>query len=196
MDLPASNYRYTVDEYLARELAATERHEFHDGEILAMSGGSMEASLITANFIRRAGNALDGKPCRVFESNLRVRIASQNRYVYPDSLIICGTVEFDPLDSKRHTILNPKVIIEVLSPSTEAYDRGDKFASYREIRTLEEYVMISQHRANVESWLRQPDGDWSIVCYTEIEATAKIRSLQIEMPMMQIYAGVEWPGKD
>ena len=193
MGLPVEKHRYTTEEYLAKELSATEKHEFQDGEILAMSGGSYEASLIACNFIGELNTALKGKPGRVLESNVRVRIARDNRYVYPDSMIICGSPEFDPLDNKRHTVLNPRVIIEVLSPSTEAYDRGDKFDSYRAIPSLEEYVMISQDRANMESWLRQPSGDWSIISTKGLEAVAKVRCLGIELSMADIYAGVEWP---
>ena len=195
MGLPAEKHRHTIDEYLTLELSATDKHEFHDGEILAMSGGSYEASLIACNFIGELSTALKGKPCHVLESNLRVRIAEDNRYVYPDSMIICGAPEFDPLDNKRHTILNPRVIVEVLSPSTEAYDRGDKFDSYRAIPSLEEYLMISQDRANVESWLRQPSGDWSVLSITDIGAVAKVRCLGIEIALADIYSGVEWPGK-
>ena len=209
MGLPTDNRRYSIQEYLAFELAATEKHEFHDGIILDMSGapcyieeaadftlesgGTLEASLIIVNLIRELSTALKGKPCRLAESNLRVRIARQNRYLYPDSLIFCGPPEFDSLDGKRHTLVNPRVIIEVLSPSTEAYDRGEKFASYREIESLEEYIMITQDRPSVESWLRKPTGDWSIESSTVMQSTAQVRCLGIQLPLTEIYAGVEWP---
>ena len=90
-------------------------------------------------------------------------------------------------------MLNPRVIVEVLSPSTEAYDRGDKFTQYREIETFEEYLLISQDRPNVESWLRQPDGAWSIANHTSLDAAAKVRSLAIDIPLAEIYAGIDWP---
>ena len=93
----------------------------------------------------------------------------------------------------RHTLLNPKVIVEVLSLSTEGYDRGDKFTQYREIETFEEYILISQDRPNVESFLRQADGAWSILNYTDMASSAKIRCLGIDIPLPEIYAGVEWP---
>ena len=139
------------------------------------------------------GNALKGTPCRVAESNLRIRIPRRPQCVYPDASIICGPLQFDPQDNPRHTIVNPKVIIEVLPPSTEAYDRGDKFTQYREIDSLEEYILISQTRPSVESFLRQPDGAWSFLNFTGLELAAKIRSLGIVIPMAEIYAGVEWP---
>lgn len=172
---------------------AEERHEYQDGEILAMAGGSPDQSFIIANFVREAGNALKGKPCRVAESNLRIRIPQKPRYMYPDASIICGPLEFDPQDPRRHTILNPKVIIEVLSPSTEAYDRGDKFTQFREIQAFEEYILISQDRPNFESFLRQADGAWSILNFTGLDAAAKIRSLGISIPKAELYAGIEWP---
>ncbi len=192
MGVPVEKRRYSIAEYLELERTADVRHEYQDGEILAMSGGSLEQSLITANLIREAGNALKGKPCRVADSNLRVRIPGKGRYMYLDALVFCGPAQFDPQDDKRHTILNPRVSVEVLSPSTEAYDRGDKFTQYRDIESFEEYVLISQDRPNVESWLRQPDGAWSIATHTTLDATAKIRSLGVEISMTEIYAGVEW----
>lgn len=193
MGVPVRKHRYSVEEYLELERDADVRHEYDEGEILAMSGGSLEQSIIAANVIREAGNALKGKPCRVADSNLRVRIARRNRYLYPDALIFCGPPQFDPQDVKRHTILNPRVVVEVLSPSTEAYDRGDKFAQYRLIDSFEEYVLISQDKPNVESWLRQPDGAWSIAIHAALDGVAAIRCLGVDIPMAEIYAGVEWP---
>ncbi len=189
--MPVQKCRYTIEEYLKFERDSDERHEYQDGEVLAMAGGP-EQSFITANIVREAGNALKGKPCRVAESNLRIRIPSRPRYVYPDALIICGPLKFDPQDDKRHTILNPRVIIEVLSPSTEGYDRGEKFTQYRQIESFEEYILISQDRPNVESLLRQPDGAWSILNFTGLEIAAKIRCLGLEIPMSEIYAGIEF----
>jgi Uma2 family endonuclease len=193
MGVPIAKRRYTIEEYLELERTAEERHEYQDGEILAMSGGTVEQSLIAANVIREAGNALKGKPCRVADSNLRVRIARQGRYVYPDALIFCGAPQFDPQDVKRHTILNPRVIIEVLSESTEAYDRGDKFAQYRQIESFEEYVLIAQDRPSVETILRERDGAWSFQNHNGLAAVATFRSLGIEIPLTEIYAGIEFP---
>ena len=195
MGMPAQSRRHTIKEYFELDRVADERHEYHDGAILVMTGGSPDHSFITANLVGEVGNALKGKPCRVAESNLRIGIPRRPRYVYPDASIICGSLQFDQQDDQQHTVLNPKVIIEVLSPSTEAYDRGDKFTQYREIETFDEYILISQTRPNVESLLRQPDGAWSILNFTGIEATAKIRSMQIEIPLTEIYAEIEWPSE-
>jgi Uma2 family endonuclease len=137
-------------------------------------------------------NALKGKPCRVAESNLRIRIPRPPRYVYPDASVICGPVQLDPQDPQRHSILNPRVVVEVLSPSTEGYDRGEKFTQYRQIDSFEEYILISQDRPNFESFLRQPDGGRSIQTCTDLQSIAKIRSLGIEIPMTEIDAVIEF----
>jgi len=192
MGLTVEKRRLSIEEYFEMERDSDERHEYQDGQILAMAGGSPEQSFIIANIVGEVRTALKGKPCRVAESNLRIRVPHRPHCVYPDASIICGPLQFDPQDDRRQTITNPRVIIEVLSPSTEAYDRGDKFTQYREIESFEEYILISQDRPNVESFLRQPDGAWSILNFTGMETTAKIRSLGIEVPMTEIYAGIEW----
>src|SRR5947209_11432354 len=122
MGLPVEKKRLTIDDYLRRERDSLDKHEFHDGEMLAMPGGTYEHSLIIANVTREMGNALKGTPCRVVQSNLRVRIAHKPLYVYPDVSVICGQPQFDPQDNARQTVTNPRVIIEVLSPTTEACD--------------------------------------------------------------------------
>lgn len=182
--------RYTVEEYLRLEADATEKHDYRDGEILAMSGGSYEHSLITANVIRELGNRLRNTSCRVFESNLRVAVARDVRYSYPDAFVICGEAQFDPKDRNRTTVTNPRVVIEVLSESTESADRGEKFQRYLKLESLQEYVLIAQDRARVESFFRQPDGTW-LFAYTEgRDATAHLRSLDVRLPLAEVYEGV------
>ena len=192
MGIPVHKHRCTIEQYFEIERDSDVRHEFLEGEILAMAGGSPEQSFIIVNLARELSIALKGKPCRVAESNLRVRIPHRARCVYPDASIICGPLQLDPQDPERHTILNPKVIVEVLSQSTEAYDRGDKFAQYREIESFEEYILVSQNRPQLESFLRQPDGAWSIQSFTGLEATATIRCLSLLIPMAEIYSGIEF----
>ena len=191
--MPAAKRRYTVAEYLEMELVAVEKHEFHDGEILAMSGGTYESSIINANLVSALHRLLQGKPCRVTDSNLRVRPLSLKRYVYPDMVIVCGPPAFDPLDVGRMTINNPSVVIEVLSRSTEAYDRGDKFRFYRELESMHEYVLVSEDRAMLESFLRLPDGTWSFAAFAGVAGIAEIRSLHLRLPLADVYAGIEWP---
>src|SRR5438105_5763209 len=130
--------RFTIDEYLRLEASAKQRHEYRNGQIIAMAGGSPEHSLIIANVIRELGNHLKGKPCRVYDSNLRVRIPRTPLYTYPDVSVICGETQVDPQDPGRTTATNPRLIVEVLSSSTEADDRGEKFRRYRSLESLDE----------------------------------------------------------
>lgn len=190
MGLPAAKRRYTVAEYLELERNSADRHEFNDGEILAMAGGTPEHSLIVANVIREVGNRLKGKPCRVYDTNLRVAVAGPSRYLYPDSSVICGPVEYDLQDASRQTVTNPRLIVEVLSPSTEAYDRGEKFTRYRGIASFQEYVLVSQHTPLVETFYRQPDGTWLVNFFSGLDAVARLRSLDIPLPLQEVYSGV------
>ena len=187
-----SERHITISEYLRREQTATNRHEYHDGEVLEMSGGTYAHSLITANIVGEMRNRLRGGPCRALESNMRVASRETNRYVYPDASAICDPPEFDPEDVNQTTILNPRVIFEVLSESTEAYDRGEKFSHYRRIPSLREYVLVAQNQALVETFLRQDDETWSLIAWEGLERTARIRSLEIEIPLSEIYAGVDF----
>jgi Uma2 family endonuclease len=188
--------RFTVTEYLQLEAGAKVRHEFRDGEIVAMAGGSPEHSLIIANIIRELGNRLKGKPCRVYDSNLRVRIPRTPLYTYPDVSVICGETQVDPQDPGRTTATNPRLIVEVLSNSTEADDRGEKFRRYLSLESLEEYVLVSQVRARVETFTRQGDGSWRFATAAELESRAVFSSLQVELPLSEIYAGVQFPPEE
>src|SRR4051812_38328840 len=160
MSMPAVKRRYSIAEYLEFEEKAEIRHEFHDGEILAMSGGTYRHSRINTNSMIALGNLLKGNPCHPLDSNMRVRIPSLMSYVYPDISVVCEEPQFDADDPKMTTIINPRVVIEVLSESTEAYDRGTKFDLYRQLPSLEEYVLISQQTPLVETYQRQPKGAW------------------------------------
>jgi Uma2 family endonuclease len=191
-----SRPRYSVEEYLRLEGDSAERHEFRDGQIVAVSGGTEPHSLIIANVVGALWGRLRGGPCRVYESNLRLRIPRKPLYCYPDASIVCGPAQYDPQGPQRTTILNPRIIIEVLSPSTEAYDRGEKFTDYREIDSLEEYVLIDQKEPSVQTFLRQGDGTWSFAAWAGMETAAKIRCLGLEIPMAELYAGVEFPPRD
>ena len=192
MGLPAEKRLFTAEEYFRIELQSPTRHEYHDGQIFEMSGGSYEHSLIISNTNRRLGNALDGKPCRVLDGNLKIGIASMDRFVYPDVFVICGQPQFDPRDPNRHTVTNPRLIVEVLSPSTESYDRTAKFNRYRELDSFEEYVLISQNQAAVETFFRQPDRTWLFTPHSGVEAVVHLRSLTIEPRLADLYAGVEF----
>lgn len=188
--------RYTVEQYLRLERDSALKHEFRDGQIIDMAGGSAEHSLIIANLIGELRARLKGSPCRVYDSNLRVRIAKKLRYAYPDASVICGEAQFDPVDSARTTVTNPRVVIEVLSPATELYDRGEKFRRYLELESLEEYVLVAQDEARVETLFRQSDGTWLFATANGRDAAARLRSLRIDLPLAEVYAGVDFPPAD
>lgn len=189
----AKTERVSFAEYLRREERAVDKHEFHNGEMLAMSGGTYEHSRVAANLISSMANRLAGGPCFVLESNMRTRQLQDRHYVYPDALVICGEPAFDPDDRNRTTITNPTAVFEILSASTEAYDRGEKFNLYRGIEILREYVLVSQHHPLVETFLRQDDGSWSLLAYEGQGAVARLRSLDIDLPLAEVYAGIKFP---
>jgi Uma2 family endonuclease len=158
MGEPAERLRMTPGEYLAYERACLEgKHEYVDGEIFAMAGGTREHSLIGANIVRELGNALENAPCEVHSSALRVGAADKS-YHYPDASVVFDESRFE--DATRDVLLNPSLIVEVLSDSTERYDRAGKFAHYRTIESLRDYVLISQDTQLVEHYRRLPDGAW------------------------------------
>lgn len=197
MTMPLTSRRYTVQEYLAFEETARDRHEFHDGEVRMMSGGTYSQSLINANLMRVLGNKLTDTPCRPVDCNLRLRIGRPSSYVYPDVSVICGQPAFDLNDTKQTTVLNPKVVFETLSDSTESYDRGEKFLMYREVDSLEEYVLVSQHTVRVETFTRLPDGLWRIERAVEgIDRSVRIASLGIALPLAEIYRDVTFPADE
>jgi Uma2 family endonuclease len=139
-------------EYIEIERNSEIKHEYFDGEIFAMSGASRSHNLIVANVVIAIGNQLKKKPCRVYPSDMRLKIETTKLYTYPDAMIVCGQDKFD--DDHKDMLLNPDVIIEVLSDSTESYDRGKKFENYRKIASLKEYVLISQDVRKIEKFLK------------------------------------------
>lgn len=193
MTLPQPVIRCTPEEYLRREHDAAEKHEYYHGEVFAMSGGTFEHSRITANVIRELGNRLVGTPCGVQESNLRVRVPRTTLYTYPDASVLCGDPQFDPLDTGRRTLTNPTLLVEVLSPSTESWDRGGKFDNYRLIDSLREYVLISWDAPRVETYQRQPDGKWVFAAALGLSAAALLNSIHVELPLAEVYRGVSLP---
>jgi len=191
--IPILRRRFTVDEYYKLEDLAEVRHEYHDGEILAMAGGSMSHSQICMNLCRELSGRLKGSPCQAFESNLRSRIEESNRNVYPDLSVVCGPVELDTRDKSRGTILNPRVVIEVISPSTERYDRTEKRDHYLKVATLEVHVLVDQDRPRVEVLSRTPGGQWELSFATGLDASLKIPALKIDIPLREVYDRVEFP---
>ena len=185
--------RYSLEEYLAYEESVPTKHEFDDGEILAMSGASPEHALITANLTAALHTGLKGTSCRVYSSDLKIGIPLTGRVLYPDGTIVCGSLEFHPDDPKHRIVTNPRTIVEVLSPSTASYDRVEKFLAYRSILSLQEYVLVSQERPLVETFVKQADGNWLVAgAFIGLEKNARLASTGSEIPLTDIYAGVEF----
>ncbi len=180
----------TPAEYLTFERTAEFRHEFVGGEILAMAGGTPAHSLIAANLIREIGNALRGSACRTYTNDLRIAAPAGEMYTYPDLSVVCGEPQFDPADAD--TLINPTLLVEVLSPSTESWDRGGKFAYYRRIPSLKEYLLVSQDRPRVERYLRQGE-DWLLTEFSGRDAVLTLGSVPAQVSLAEIYARVAFP---
>ena len=154
-----ARHRYSYEEYLAYERDSALKHEYEDGEILAMAGGSRRHNAL-ASRISAALEAGRGPGCIAFQSDQRVRILATGKATYPDASMVCGDIEGDPADPSGHTIVNPILLVEVLSPSTESEDRGNKWQHYQHLDSLREYVLVSQHQPRVEVFRRLQDGGW------------------------------------
>lgn len=179
--------RLSPEEYLAFERAAEERHEYADGEIFAMSGGTIAHSEITGNIHGELRTAVRPRGCRVLNGDMRIHVEATGRYVYADVSVLCDRPLFR--DERRDTLLNPKLIVEVLSDSTEAYDRGDKFAGYRTIPSLRTYVLASQKEPRIEVFTRQPDGSWVLRVFGPGERAA-LTDIDVLLDVDSVYKGV------
>lgn len=181
---------FTEEEYLALEQAADYKSEYYDGKIYAMSGGTPDHGLIALSLGGALLRLLAPTPCRVYNSDVRLLVEKSQLYTYPDLMVVCGKLQFAP--KSKTTLTNPIVIVEVLSESTQAYDRGEKFAFYKKVATLREYVMIDSERAHVEV-LRRAEGDaWTIEMSDGMDASAHFESVNCEIPLRQIYDKVSW----
>ncbi len=176
--------RMTPAEYLAFERASEVKHEYVHGELFAMAGGTRAHSLLAANVQAELRSALFDRPCEVHTSDLRVKIAVTGRYVYPDATVACGELRFE--DDTLDTLLNPTVIVEVLSDSTEAYDRGDKFEGYRSVLSVTDYVLVSQKAVRVEHYRREPDGAWRFVALGPGDALT-LEALGVRVELERLY---------
>lgn len=181
---PVPEYRF--EDYLAVERESTDvRHEYLQGQVFAMAGGSYEHNLITANLARRLGNQLEGGPCAVLSSDMRMRIEAADACAYPDVSVLRGEPLF--YDARRDVLTNPVLIAEVLSPSTEAYDRGGKFALYRRLPSLRHYLVVAQDQVAVDVFTRRPDGRWLLDAYADPDAEILLEALDCRLSMREIY---------
>ncbi|MBI4670732.1 MAG: Uma2 family endonuclease [Chloroflexi bacterium] len=179
----------TPEEYLAVEETSRDKHEYWFGETYMMAGTSINHNQIVNNTFKAFDRKLEGQPCRVFTSDIRLRSLQDDVYTYPDVMVICGEIEIDP--RQQDTVMNPQVIVEVWSDSTQDYDCGAKFKMYRKIPSLREYVMIDQAAPYIEHYRR--DGHfWVLETLEGMDAKLRLRSLDCEIDLAEIYRQVEW----
>jgi Uma2 family endonuclease len=190
MSLPADAY-VTPEEYLTFERASPTKHEYFAGAVFAMSGVTRAHSLISGNLFAALHAQLRGRPCEPHASDMRVRVSETGLYTYPDVFVVCGEPEFE--DAEVDTLLNPTLIVEILSPSTEAYDRGDKFAHYRTIPSLREFILVSQDRPRIERFVRQEDDTWLLAETSGLEATVTLAAIRCELRLAEVYERVVFP---
>lgn len=176
--------RATYAEYIALEQSSDTKHEYVGGSVIAMAGGSVEHGRLVSRITALLSNALEGKPCIVLPADVRVRIRSADRSTYPDVYVVCGEVERDAEDD--HAIVNPILIVEVLSDSTAESDRGDKFADYRRLRSLREYVLVSQRERRIDVYRREPRR-WVLEEHTRGE-TLPFEALDAALSVDDVYA--------
>jgi Uma2 family endonuclease len=190
--------RVSPAEYLVRERRAQTKSEYLGGFIVAMSGASRLHNYVTLDIAVALHQQLGDSPCDLFANDMRVKITETGDYTYPDVVVACGDVQFE--DAEIDTLLTPTVIIEVLSPSTEGYDRGAKFASYRQIPTLHEYLLVAQDRPSVEHYARQGE-QWLLTTVTDLDASVQLSAIGCELRLREIYRRVNVvtrsePGRD
>jgi Uma2 family endonuclease len=183
--------KITEEQYLAIDRAAEFRSELLDGEMIAMSGGSMRHADLQANLIGELFAALRGSDCRVYSSDFRVRVSKTRMYAYPDVSVVCGRPVL--ADERQDILLNPIVIFEILSPSTEKYDRGVKFQHYRTIDSLKGYILVAQDAVRVEHYTRCDDNTWTLGDHQTLQEELKIASIGVSLPLSRIYDRIELP---
>jgi Uma2 family endonuclease len=182
--------RLTPEQYLEMERAAEFKSDYYDGHMYAMSGGSLRHAVIIANLARELGIALKNRPCTVTTNDLRLRVGSGKLYTYPDVIVFCGEAKL--ADRHNDTLLNPTMIAEVLSPSTEGYDRGLKSTHYRTIDSLQEYALVSQSEPRVEVYKRQLDHRWLLTEFAGPDAVCRFESLDLGVALADIYHNISF----
>ena len=181
--------KYTPGEYIALERESEIKSEYYNGEIFAMGGVSERHNLITLNIAGELRQQMKGRPCKTYSNDMRVKVSQAGPYTYPDVVGVCDEPRFD--DDHADTLLNPTVIFEVLSKSTEAYDRGEKFVHYRKIGSLKEYLLVSQDRYLIEHYIRQPDNNWILSEREGLEGIVDLPSVACRLALAEVYKKVE-----
>ena len=179
----------TPDEYLIFERKANDKSEYFNGEIFAMAGASKKHNLIVGNAFAELHAQLKKRPCQIYANDMRVKVSATGLYTYPDIVAVCEKEQFD--DKEKDTLLNPTLIIEVLSDSTEAYDRGEKFKQYRQLASLKEYVLIAQNKYLIEHYVRQPNEQWLFSETDDLQNTMQFSAINCHLTLHEVYNKVE-----
>ena len=183
--------RMTAEEYLALERQASYKSEYFNGEVFAMSGASRRHNLISLNIGAELRAQLKQRPCEVYTSDMRVKISRTGLYTYPDVVVVCEEPTFE--DADVDTLLNPTLLVEVLSKTTEDYDRGGKFEHYRTLTSVQEYLLVAQERCHVVHYTHQPDNTWLLAETSDIHAHIHLPSLGCDLALSEVYAKVHFP---
>jgi Uma2 family endonuclease len=187
---PTKTY-LTPEQYLEIERKAEFKSEYYQGEMFAMSGAREGHNLIVVNLVGELHQQLRERPCRAYVNDMRVCVNATAMYTYPDAVVVCGEPQF--LDETRDTLLNPSLIVEVLSPSTEFYDRVRKFEHYRSVESVSEYLLVSSERVSAELYTRQPDGRWLLTTASRLEDSLDLQSVGVDLALADLYEKVEFP---
>src|SRR6266571_2141548 len=194
MALAQNASRLSEADYLRLERQAETRSEYFDGEMFAMAGGTRAHSLIATNLLAALSNRLRATDCAVYNMDMRVKVEATGLLTYPDVSVACGEQRF--LGEQEDTLLNPILIIEVLSDSTEAYDRGKKFEHYRQLPSCREYLLVSQKEPRIEQFIRQANGEWTLKEAGDIRAEIHLPALQVVLPLSEVFSKVQFtPGR-
>jgi Uma2 family endonuclease len=182
---------YSLQQYLAIERDSQQKHEYLNGEIFALAGASERHNLIVVNLVAAIHVQLKGTPCKVYSGDMRLKVSATGLYTYPDVVALCGDARFD--DEQRDTLLNPSLIIEVLSTSTEGYDRGEKFAHYRRMESLAEYLLVSRDKYCIEHYVRQPDNQWLMSEVSKLDESLELPSIRCTLMLSDVYDKIPAP---
>ncbi len=190
--IPAPKKKYTVEEYLELFKNSEERFEYFDGEIVSMAAGKISHGGIAMNIGRALGNLLADRPCRVFGGDTAIKTVKAYPFRLPDVSVVCGELVIEEF-SGIEALVNPLLIVEVLSKTTEAYDHNEKFIVYQAIESFQDYLVVEQHRPHVTRYVRQPDGQWLRGDFIGLDSSVKLESLGVVLPLSEIYRMIEFP---
>ena len=179
----------SVEQYLELDRQSERRYEYHDAQMFPIEAATINHGRIQGNLYAALRERFKNTPCEAFISSVRVSIPRHKKYTYPDLIVVCGQLELE--DTYRDTLINPTALFEILSPSTAGFDRGEKFALYRSIASLKDYVMVSQDRVLIEHYRRENEQNWRLEAITELDATLRLESALAGVPLREIYEKVD-----